>query len=267
MADYIDHGKIGGTAAMVISHGTLYDRTVVTLWEEITGRRNKINLDDKLAVQLGKFTEPFNIEWFKKTSKYGVDGNAAPGQIYTHANGYSIAQIDALAFDENDVHGVFEAKHTGQHKKMEDMLDLYYPQYQHYMAVMDLPWAIMSVIFGNSRHQYRRINRNQEYIDELMAREDAFWKCVIMDVAPKIPEQVKQPKLTKVVSMEKSNEWGYLAQDWLDNQEASVKFDAAKEGLKELMPADAGEAFGHGIKMKKDARGGKRIWHLETPES
>ena len=69
MADYIDHGKIGGTAAMVISHGTLYDRTVVTLWEEFTGRRNKANLDDKLAVQLGVFTEPFNIKWFEKSTR------------------------------------------------------------------------------------------------------------------------------------------------------------------------------------------------------
>ena len=265
MAEYVDHGKIGGSAAMVIANGVLYDMDLPKLWRQMTGREEKDDLSTKLAVHMGTATEPFNAQWLEKTSQYKVDRAAANQQVYTHSNGFSVAQIDGLATHPNaDTEGLFEAKHTSQQAKMEDLCERYYPQIQHYMAVMNLPWCVLSVFFGNSRHQYRRIWKDEEYIADLMEREAAFWKYIVMDIEPPTPEKIEVKKaFVKKVDMTGNNQWAVEAGRYLENQDASKIFTEADKALKELMPLDAGEASGHGILIKRDARGGRRIWPLK----
>jgi predicted phage-related endonuclease len=265
MAEYVDHGKIGGTAAMIISNGELYGKTIVDLWNEMKGKTEREDLSQVLRVQMGTATEAFNASWLELTSRYKVDRSAATGQLYTHSNGYSVAQIDGMAsHPELDTDGLFEGKHTGQSSKMEDLCERYYPQIQHYMAVMNLPWTVLSIFFGNTRHQYKRIWRDEEYITDLMEREAAFWRYIVMDIEPPIPEKIVVKKsFTKKYDMEGNNQWAVEAGRYLESMDASKIFATADEALKDLMPADAGEASGHGILIKRSVSGGRRIWVLD----
>jgi len=55
--------------------------------------------------------------------------------------------------------------------------------------------------------------------------------------------------------MEGNNAWSAHAADWLANQAAAKKFDAAAKGIKELIEPDVGFAYGHGIEVKRSGRG------------
>ena len=54
-------GFIGGSDCVKIMQGDWQE-----LWEIKTNRRKPDDLSDNLAVQLGTFTERFNLEWFEK---------------------------------------------------------------------------------------------------------------------------------------------------------------------------------------------------------
>ncbi len=54
-------GFIGGSDCVKIMQGEWQE-----LWEVKTGRREPDDLSDNLPVQLGTFTEDFNLQWFEK---------------------------------------------------------------------------------------------------------------------------------------------------------------------------------------------------------
>ena len=59
----------------------------------------------------------------------------------------------------------------------------------------------------------------------------------------------------KIVDMEASNSWGDLATTYLRTREAHGEHELAKTELKKLVPEDAKEAIGHGIKAKRSKSG------------
>jgi hypothetical protein len=65
---------------------------------------------------------------------------------------------------------------------------------------------------------------------------------------------VKLP-MVKIVDMSFSNAWADQAHIFLRTREAHGQHEAAKLGLKGLMPEDAREAFGHGLRAKRSKSG------------
>src|SRR5204862_868261 len=57
------------------------------------------------------------------------------------------------------------------------------------------------------------------------------------------------------VDMSSSNSWAEFAGVFCETREAYLKHDAAKLELKRLMPEDAKEAIGHGIRAKRSKSG------------
>ena len=55
--------------------------------------------------------------------------------------------------------------------------------------------------------------------------------------------------------MSTSNQWAELAATYLRTREAHSAHEMAKADLKKLMPEDAKEATGHGIKAKRSKSG------------
>lgn len=64
---------IGGSDANIIMGG---DREkILRLWREKRGEIEPEDLSDVLPVQMGVWTEPFNIMWFEKQTGKTVTGN------------------------------------------------------------------------------------------------------------------------------------------------------------------------------------------------
>ena len=55
--------------------------------------------------------------------------------------------------------------------------------------------------------------------------------------------------------MSQSNSWAELAGLFQTTRSAFLEHERARTGLKELMPEDAKEAFGHGIRAKRSKSG------------
>jgi predicted phage-related endonuclease len=59
----------------------------------------------------------------------------------------------------------------------DEVPDTYYAQVHHYMAVLCLPWFVLSVyILEKDEARHYPIFRNEEFIKDLLAQEKDFWE-------------------------------------------------------------------------------------------
>jgi|TARA_Y100000310_G_scaffold324032_1_gene385357 predicted phage-related endonuclease len=243
---------IGGSDAPKIMAGDWLE-----LWELKTGRRQPESLLAVLPVQMGVFTEPLNRAWFEQETGLHVYTEDCAGRVCPDAD-YMRANLDGRVSDED----IFEAKHLNAFTDFDDAVRKYWPQLQHNMAVTDTKGCYFSVFMGTLKYEWRRIERDDDYIKELVKREAAFWKHVEDDTAPgaqpQFEFQVHHDDMREV-DMEGNNEWAYRAGQWLDHQNAADNFEGAKKGLKGLIEADVKLATGHGVVAKRAKNGAIRI--------
>lgn len=258
MNTYIPHKKIGGTYACVIAKGDHFGTTPADIWEILTGRKEGDDLTWKLQVQMGIVTEPLNVKFFEKRAKLKVDRSPEACGLHEHdKHEFAVCQPDGLIGKTS----IFEAKHTGQFGEWEKILENYYPQMQHNMAVTNTQSCYISTIFSNNRIEYEVVKRDQAYIDNLMEREAAFWNHVLMDTPPPgyvDPLVAKVPPM-KTVDMEGNNMWAAKAAIYIDNKAAHDDFEEAKTELKEMAPKDARVTSGHGLKITRAKNGAATV--------
>ena len=163
--------RIGGSDANMIMGGKVY-----RLWQERTGRIEPEDLSMNLNVIMGTFTEPLNRHWFEKITGLLTE----PPSLVIHPEYEFLgANLDGTC------NGLpWEAKHTGQYTKDDEVVERYYPQLQHQMMVMGAPQAILSVFFGNNRYQSFTISQDLEYQQHLAAQEMKLWRCIETDTPP-----------------------------------------------------------------------------------
>lgn len=92
----------------------------------------------------------------------------------------------------------------------------------------------------------------------LLTAERKFWRCVQNGEPPVLFNiETPRPRLeaVKVVDMSSSNHWAELAATYLRTREAHGQHETAKAELKKLVPEDAKEATGHGIRAKRSKSG------------
>ena len=88
--------------------------------------------------------------------------------------------------------------------------------------------------------------------------ERIFWRCVQTGEVPRgfdaEPPRAKLP-LVRVVDMAGSNAWAEQAAIFARTRAAHDAHEASKCELKALVPEDAREAFGHGVRAKRSKAG------------
>jgi hypothetical protein len=104
----------------------------------------------------------------------------------------------------------------------------------------------------------------------LLTAEKKFWRCVENGESPHLfGVEVPRPRIeaVRVVDMSASNSWADLAGVYRSTREAFLEHEKAKSDLKSLMPEDAKEAIGHGIRAKRSKSGAISFDLLETEVS
>ena len=144
------------------------------LWLEKTGKAEPEDLSNVLRVQLGIFTEPFNLQWFEHMTAIKVgQGHLNEWPTFTDKHGFPMACTpDGHVIGEPI--GV-EAKHTNSFNTMEKALDYYMPQLQHSMAVTGLNKWYLTVLFGNDKWDYALVERSDSYIKRLLEISASVW--------------------------------------------------------------------------------------------
>ena len=181
-------GSIGGSdAGPIMGYSDYASR--LTLYLEKKGMVQSKEMSR--AAQRGKILEPVVRDWFAK-SYPEITVSKVPFIFYSHSPNYPFmsANIDGLLFLEkdrkvtiggkkiSDLGGLeIKSSKTGYGFGKDEIPDAYYAQVQHYMAVLSLPWFVLSVCFLDTEeiHDYV-IERDEGFIADLIRQEQDFFE-------------------------------------------------------------------------------------------
>src|ERR1700745_817876 len=131
------------------------------------------------------------------------------------------------------------------------------PQLQHNMWVSNASEAVLSIITGGGKWVEIKISADPLYQHLLLTAEKKFWRCVQSGEPPRL-FGVESPRArieaVRIVDMSSSNAWAEFASVFRRTREVYLEHENAKAELKGLIPEDAREAVGHGIRAKRSAR-------------
>jgi len=154
---------------------------------------------------------------------------------------------------------VFEAKFMLPWSFSEEgAAEKYMPQLQHNMWVVAARSAVLSVITGGGKRVEIKTHADPLYQHLIVTAERKFWRCVKSGEPPRL-FGVEPPKprmeAVRIVDMSSSNVWAEFAGIFARTRSAHLEHEQAKTELKSLMPEDAKEAMGHGIRARRSKSG------------
>jgi hypothetical protein len=154
---------------------------------------------------------------------------------------------------------VFEAKFALPWTFSEEAAaEKHMAQLQHNMWVVASRIAVLSIITGGGKWVEMTIPADPLYQHLLLTAEKRFWRCVESGETPHLfGVEPPRPRVEaiRIVDMSASNSWSELAAVFRQTRPAFQEHEGAKANLKKLMPEDAKEAVGHGIRAKRSKSG------------
>lgn len=172
------------------------------VWREKMGLAEGDDLSDKLAVQMGSFTEPFNLWWCERQTgrriQYYSDNplalacwellqapathddnrpiKAAPEFVVSPDYPWMGCSLDGMTHTAKGERCVIDAKHVGA--AGDPMILRYTAAGTHQATVMGCDWWALSVFIGNSKWELIEQRVDPLYQAELIAAEEEFWGYV-----------------------------------------------------------------------------------------
>ena len=241
--------------------------TLVSLWERMrppysaSGGRSEARqqsrktLSGNLTVQLGLATEQ---------PEPALVSSEPPGRSSKMSNSWvrhpvirwMAATLDGIV---EGTGAVFEAKFMLPWSFSEEAAaEKHMAQLQHNMWVTNATAAVLSIITGGGKWVEINIPADSLYQHLLLTAEKKFWRCVESGEPPRL-FGVEPPRArieaVRIVDMSSSNAWAEFSGVFRRTREAYLEHENAKTELKALMPEDAKEAIGHGIRAKRSKSG------------
>ena len=254
---------IGGSDARIIMGDD--EATLLRLWREKRGEVEPEDFSGNLLVQLGKATEELNRRWYEANSgQVLVD---IEKRIWHPALHWMAATLDGRVEASG---AVFEAKFMLPWSFSEEAaLEKYGAQLNHNMWVVAARSAVLSVITGGGKWVEIKTHADPLYQHLIVTAERKFWRCV-ENGEPPTPFNVEPPKpridAVRVVDMTSSNAWAEFAAIFATTRDAHQKHERAKAELKALVPEDAQQASGHGVRAKRSRSGAINFDLLEPDD-
>jgi putative phage-type endonuclease len=243
---------IGGSDARIIMGSD--EAALLRLWQEKRGEVGPEDLSGNLIVQLGTVTEDLNRAWYERNSGRRVTD--VQRHVKHSAIPWMAATLDGLV---EGTGAVFEAKFMLPWNFSEEAAaEKYMAQLQHNMWVTHLRSAVLSIITGGGKWVELTIPMDPLYLSVLVSAEKKFWRCVQSGEVPHlINAEAPRPRIEaiRIVDMSLSNSWAEFAGLFRSTRDAFVDHERAKNELKALMPEDAKEAIGHGVRAKRSKSG------------
>jgi predicted phage-related endonuclease len=243
---------IGGSDARVIMGAD--ETALVRLWREKRGEIEPEDFSGNLIVQLGRVTEDLNRQWFERNTGQAVGD--VQRRIRHPVNRWMGATLDGRI---EATGAVFEAKFMLPWSFSEEAAaEKYMPQLQHNMWVVAARSAVLSVITGGGKWVEITTHADPLYQHLIVTAERKFWRCIESGEPPRL-FGVEPPKprieTVRIVDMSASNSWAEFAGLFRNTRQAFLDHERSKTELKALMPEDAKEAIGHGIRAKRSKSG------------
>jgi hypothetical protein len=205
-------------------------------------------------VQLGIATEDLNRLCYERNSGRIVVNSQR--WIHHPIHRYLAATLDGFV---KELDAVFEAKFMLPWSFSEDeAAEKHMTQLQHNMWVTNARFAVLSIITGGGKWIEMTIAADPLYQHFLVTAESRFWRCVQTGETPR-PYGVEPPRprveAARVVDMNLSNSWAEFALLFCATRSAFLDHERARAELKALIPEDAKEASGHGLRARRSKSG------------
>ena len=117
---------------------------------------------------------------------------------------------------------------------------------------------MLSIITGGGKWVEIKISADSLYQHLLLTAEKKFWRCVQSGESPRL-FGVEPPRArieaVRIVDMSSSNAWAEFSAVFRRTREAYLEHEKARAELKGLVPEDAKEAIGHGIRARRSKSG------------
>jgi predicted phage-related endonuclease len=243
---------IGGSDARIILGSD--EAALVRLWQEKRGELEPEDLSGNLIVQLGRVTEDLNRLWFERNTGQAIGD--VQRRIRHPVNRWMGATLDGRV---QATGAVFEAKFMLPWSFSEEAAaEKHMAQLQHNMWVVNAKMAALSIITGGGKWIEIALSADPLYQHLLLTAERKLWRCVETGDPPRLfGIEPPRPRLAavRIVDMSASNTWAEFASMFRRTREAFIEHERSKAELKGLMPEDAKEAFGHGIRAKRSKSG------------
>ena len=252
---------IGGSDARIIMGND--EAALVRLWREKRGEAEPEDLSGNLIVQLGVATEALNRHWYERNTGQTVE--SVQHRLLHPVLRWMGATLDGIIAGNG---AVFEAKFMLPWSFSEEATaEKHVAQLQHNMWVTNSRAAALSIITGGGKWVEIKIAADALYQHLLLTAEKKFWRCVesgepphLFNVAPPRP----RIEAIRIVDMSASNSWAEFAALFRNTRSAVLDHERAKAELKTLMPEDAREAIGHGVRAKRSKSGAVSFDVLDT---
>jgi predicted phage-related endonuclease len=255
---------IGGSDARIIMG--VDEAALLRLWREKRGEIEPEDLSGNLVVQLGLATEDLNRRWYEaNTGQVLIE---VQQQVRHPTLRWMAATLDGRV---EGTGAVFEAKFMLPWSFSEEAAaEKYTPQLQHNMWVVAARSAVLSVITGGGKWVEIATHADPLYQHLIVTAERKFWRCVESGDPPRL-FGVEPPKprieAVRIVDMNASNSWAEFAGLFRSTRQAFLEHERSKAELKALVPEDAKEAIGHGIRAKRSKSGAISFDVLEVEGS
>jgi predicted phage-related endonuclease len=230
------------------------EAALIRLWREKRGEIEPEDLSANLIVQLGLATEELNRRWYEANTGQVITD--IQKRIWHPALKWMAATLDGRVEGSD---AVFEAKFMLPWSFSEEAAaQKYMPQLQHNMWVVAARTAVLSVITGGGKWVEILAHADPLHQHLIVTAERKFWRCVENGEQPKLfGVEPSKPRIEalRIVDMSSSNAWAEFAGVFCRTRSAHLQHEQAKAELKTLMPEDAKEAIGHGIRAKRSKSG------------
>jgi predicted phage-related endonuclease len=252
---------IGGSDARIIMGQD--EKALIRLWQEKRGEVGPEDLSANLIVQLGLATEDLNRAWYERNTGHAI--TAVQTRVKHPILSFMAATLDGVVTETG---AVYEAKFMLPWSFSEGAAaEKHMAQLQHNMWVTNAKTAALSIITGGGKWVEITISADQLYQHLLLTAEKKFWRCVQSGERPHLFGVVPpKPRIegVKIVDMGTSNSWAEFAALFCTTRSAFLEHERAKTELKGLMPEDAKEAFGHGVRAKRSKAGAVSFEMIEA---
>jgi hypothetical protein len=231
---------IGGSDARVIMGSD--EAALIRLWREKRGEADPEDLFGNLIVQLGAAAEELNRSWYEPNTGRRVTSSTASGtRLFP-----GWWRPSTASWREPKPYSKPNSCSPGHSPKRQ---------------------RLISIITGGGKWVEVTTPMDPLYLSVLVSAEKKFWRCVQSGEAPHlINAEPPRPRIEaiRIVDMSASNSWAEFAALFRNTRSAFLDHERAKSELKALMPEDAKEAIGHGVKAKRSKSGAVSFDVLET---
>src|SRR5450631_3404287 len=243
---------IGGSDARIIMGDD--EAALLRLWREKRGEADPEDFSGNLIVQLGSVTEELNRHWYERNTGQVVTDRQR--RVFHPVKRWMAATLDGMV---EGTGAVFEAKFMLPWTFSEEAAaEKHMAQLQHNMWVTASRIAVLSIITGGGKWVEITVPADPLYQHLLLTAEKKFWRCVETGETPHLfGVEPPRPRIeaVRIVDMSASNSWAEFAATFRRTRPAYQDHEAAKADLKKLVPEDAREAVGHGLRAKRSKSG------------